>query len=99
MTISHSSKSFRVCGVLQRFFIAYVVVGGLHAFVQPDLEKAKEKFPKFLDIIPYWQQWVIIFALEVIWLALTFAMPVENCPTGYLGPGKTKLWENSSLRF
>ena len=38
--------TFRVPGVLQRFFICYVVVGGLHAFVQPDLEKAAEKYPK-----------------------------------------------------
>jgi len=79
--------TFRVPGVLQRFFICYVVVGGLHAFVQPDLEKAAEKYPKFIDIIPYWPQWLVIFGLEIIWLALTFAMKVPGCPTGYLGPG------------
>ena len=29
----------------------------------------------------------MIFGLEIIWLALTFAMKVPGCPTGYLGPG------------
>ena len=36
---------------------------------------------------PYWPQWIIITILEVIWILLTFLLPVPNCPTGYLGAG------------
>ena len=70
-------KTFRVPGVLQRFFICYVVVGFLHAFFQPNMEGAN---PMFKDIIPYWPQWVVMGLLEALWLFLTFLMPMKgNC--------------------
>jgi len=43
-----SYKMMRIPGVLQRFFICYVVVGGLHAFLQPNLVGAN---PKFIDAV------------------------------------------------
>ena len=59
------------------------------------------------DLKPYWPQWLIMGALEILWLSLTFLLPVpgidknlkryvnneKGCPTGYLGPGG--LHENS----
>uniref|UniRef100_A0A669ETS7 Heparan-alpha-glucosaminide N-acetyltransferase n=1 Tax=Oreochromis niloticus TaxID=8128 RepID=A0A669ETS7_ORENI len=31
--------------------------------------------------------WLCVILLEVLWLFLTFLLPVPDCPTGYLGPG------------
>ncbi|XP_073854869.1 heparan-alpha-glucosaminide N-acetyltransferase isoform X11 [Macaca fascicularis] len=39
------------------------------------------------DITSSWPQWLLILALEGLWLGLTFLLPVPGCPTGYLGPG------------
>ena len=72
---STSWEKLRVPGVLQRFFICYVVVGGLYAFFQPKLEGAN---PMFIDIIPYWPSWVVMLALEALWLFLTFFMPIKG---------------------
>ena len=37
--------------------------------------------------------------LELIWICLTFLLPVPGCPTGYLGPGglhkNSKYWNCS----
>ena len=77
-------------GVLQRFFISYLVVGGLHAFFQARPEGSSGKF---VDIIPYWPQWAIVGALELIWILITYLLRWDNCPAGYIGPGG--LHENS----
>ena len=68
-------STFRVPGVLQRFFICYVVVGGIHAFFEPKLEGAN---PMFIDILPYWPQWLIMGCLEAVWLFVTFLMPMKG---------------------
>ena len=48
----------------------------------------------FKEIILYPVQWLTAMLLTVLWLLLTFLLPVENCPTGYLGPGG--LYQNAS---
>lgn len=40
---------------------------------------------KFKEIFLYPMQWLIAILFAVIWALLTFLLPVEGCPTGYLG--------------
>lgn len=42
----------------------------------------------FRDIINFPLQWLIILSLVTIWVLLVYLVPFENCPAGYLGPGK-----------
>lgn len=78
-----SWQQMRIPGVLQRFSISYLAVGLLHIFLQP----TQPNDSTFGDIVQYWPQWVFIGAIELIWLLVTYTMPVPGCPTGYLGPG------------
>ena len=41
----------------------------------------------FESIFHYWLQWLVVISVVVVWLFITFLLPVPNCPTGYLGPG------------
>lgn len=87
--------NIRIPGVLQRFSIAYFVVCFLQLFFHTtnlELEKYVHLLVKpwwfpVRDIVLYWQQWIFMICLEAVWLSLTFALPVPNCPTGYIGPG------------
>ena len=99
--VVHSNLSwdtFRVPGVLQRFFICFLVVGGLHTFFQP-VVRIPDHDDRFIDILPYWPQWIVILSLEMLWIFLTYflryKLPSDNsqCPQGYIGPGG--LHENS----
>uniref|UniRef100_A0A3Q3C3Z8 Heparan-alpha-glucosaminide N-acetyltransferase n=2 Tax=Pseudocrenilabrinae TaxID=318546 RepID=A0A3Q3C3Z8_HAPBU len=40
-----------------------------------------------IDFLLYWPAWLCVILLEVLWLFLTFQLPVPDCPAGYLGPG------------
>lgn len=40
---------------------------------------------KFKEIFLYPIQWLIIMLLILVWMLLTFLLPIEGCPTGYLG--------------
>lgn len=49
--------------------------------VPPSLRLMQEmSCPALQDILPYWPQWIFILMLEVIWLCLTFLLPVPGCP-------------------
>jgi heparan-alpha-glucosaminide N-acetyltransferase len=39
------------------------------------------------DLAPFALDWAFIAAVEVLYLTLQYAMPVQGCPTGYTGPG------------
>lgn len=39
------------------------------------------------DVTPYMLEWILIGALEAVYLCVQFFLPVPGCPTGYLGPG------------
>jgi heparan-alpha-glucosaminide N-acetyltransferase len=39
------------------------------------------------DIVPHALQWIIALLLPIIYIALTWGVPVPGCPTGYTGPG------------
>ncbi|NXA56463.1 HGNAT acetyltransferase, partial [Nothocercus julius] len=84
-----SWDNLRIPGVLQRLGFTYLVVAALQLpFTGIAAENVPEMPPPALqDILPYWPQWIFVLTLEVIWLCLTFLLPVPGCPRGYLGPG------------
>nr|XP_031295839.1 heparan-alpha-glucosaminide N-acetyltransferase isoform X1 [Camelus dromedarius]XP_031295840.1 heparan-alpha-glucosaminide N-acetyltransferase isoform X1 [Camelus dromedarius] len=85
-----SWEEARIPGVLQRLGVTYFVVAVLELlFFKPVPESCASERSCFslLDVVSSWPQWLVIMALEGIWLALTFFLPVPGCPTGYLGPG------------
>ncbi|NXX22396.1 HGNAT acetyltransferase, partial [Podargus strigoides] len=85
-----SWDNLRIPGVLQRLGFTYLVVAALELlFARAVAESGtlETPCPALRDILPYWPQWIFILILEVIWLCLTFLLPVPGCPRGYLGPG------------
>ena len=68
-------RTFRFPGVLQRFFICYLVVGLIYAFPRPKMENRSEWS---LDILPFWHQWLIIILIEIIWISVTLFLPVPG---------------------
>lgn len=49
--------------------------------ISPSLHLMQEmSCPALQDILPFWPQWIFILMLEVIWLCLTFLLPVPGCP-------------------
>ncbi|XP_040292786.1 heparan-alpha-glucosaminide N-acetyltransferase-like [Bufo bufo] len=80
----------RIPGVLQRLGFTYFVLALIHTcFSKANLELAESHqwSAAVRDIVMYWPEWIIIAALEIVSLCLTFLLPVPGCPTGYLGPG------------
>ncbi|KAL6487083.1 hypothetical protein MHYP_G00037090 [Metynnis hypsauchen] len=78
----------RIPGVLQRLGFTYFVLSLMQTF-----SPYREIPPKIRwwspvqDVVLYWPEWIFIMLLEVVWLCVTFLLPVPNCPTGYLGAG------------
>ncbi|XP_069609209.1 heparan-alpha-glucosaminide N-acetyltransferase-like isoform X1 [Ranitomeya imitator] len=80
----------RIPGVLQRLGFTYCVLALMHVyFSKPNLDptESHQWSAAVRDIVVYWPEWIIIAALEIVSLCLTFLLPVPGCPTGYLGPG------------
>ncbi|XP_021249921.1 heparan-alpha-glucosaminide N-acetyltransferase [Numida meleagris] len=85
-----SWENLRIPGVLQRLGLTYLVVAALEllfARTGADSGTLEMSCPALQDVLPFWPQWIFILMLEVIWLCLTFLLPVPGCPRGYLGPG------------
>uniref|UniRef100_A0A3P9KEB8 Heparan-alpha-glucosaminide N-acetyltransferase n=1 Tax=Oryzias latipes TaxID=8090 RepID=A0A3P9KEB8_ORYLA len=85
-----SWENLRIPGVLQRLAFSYLVVASLDLMVARghlDVLQTDAWWSPFLDVLLYWPAWVVVLLLEVLWLSLTFLLPVPDCPTGYLGPG------------
>ncbi|NXY85771.1 HGNAT acetyltransferase, partial [Alcedo cyanopectus] len=85
-----SWDNLRIPGVLQRLGFTYLVVAALELlFTRPGAEGGTMETlcPALQDLLPFWPQWIFILMLEVVWLCLTFLLPVPGCPRGYLGPG------------
>lgn len=88
----------RILGVLQRFAIVYGVVASIEVLcTRPkqyvSLGRAEatqmtglKKY--FGDILNFPLQWLIMITLQTIWILIVYLVPFENCPAGYLGPGK-----------
>ncbi|KAM8842934.1 heparan-alpha-glucosaminide N-acetyltransferase [Synchiropus picturatus] len=85
-----SWDNLRIPGVLQRLAWSYLVVACLDLLVARghlDVMTVDAWWSPFLDILFYWPAWLFVLLLEVLWLCLTFLLPVPDCPAGYLGPG------------
>ncbi|XP_040892933.1 heparan-alpha-glucosaminide N-acetyltransferase isoform X2 [Toxotes jaculatrix] len=85
-----SWDNLRIPGVLQRLAWSYLVVACLDLLVARghlDILTQGAWWSPGLDILLYWPAWLCVLFLEIIWLYLTFQLPVPDCPTGYLGPG------------
>ncbi|KAM6972084.1 heparan-alpha-glucosaminide N-acetyltransferase [Aplochiton taeniatus] len=85
-----SWDSLRIPGVLQRLAWSYLVVACL------DLAVAKARLDNLpmdawwypaREVLLYWPAWLCVVVMEMVWLCLTFLLPVPGCPNGYLGPG------------
>ncbi|XP_052402417.1 heparan-alpha-glucosaminide N-acetyltransferase isoform X1 [Carassius gibelio] len=85
-----SWDSLRIPGVLQRLGFTYLAVAILDLMVARDRLtnlSSETCWYSVHDVCLYWPAWLVVIALETIWLCLTFLLPVPDCPTGYLGPG------------
>ncbi|XP_030587027.1 heparan-alpha-glucosaminide N-acetyltransferase isoform X2 [Archocentrus centrarchus] len=85
-----SWDNLRIPGVLQRLAWSYLVVACLDLLVargQLDILTMDAWWSPVIDILLYWPAWLCVILLEILWLVLTFLLPVPDCPTGYLGPG------------
>ncbi|XP_046900987.1 heparan-alpha-glucosaminide N-acetyltransferase isoform X1 [Hypomesus transpacificus] len=85
-----SWDTLRIPGVLQRLAFSYLVVACLDLCVArtrlDNLPMDAWWFP-VREFLLYWPAWLVVVALETLWLCLTFLLPVPDCPNGYLGPG------------
>ncbi|XP_054840185.1 heparan-alpha-glucosaminide N-acetyltransferase-like [Eublepharis macularius] len=80
----------RIPGVLQRLGFTYFVLALMQAcFGIKDIDNYQfgNWWAAIRDVILYWPEWIIMAALETLWLCLTLLLPVPGCPRGYLGPG------------
>ncbi|XP_049575666.1 heparan-alpha-glucosaminide N-acetyltransferase isoform X1 [Syngnathus scovelli] len=85
-----SWDNLRIPGVLQRLAWSYFVVACLDLLVARahlDVLPTDGWWSSCIDVLLYWPAWIFVLILEMIWLCLTFLLPVPGCPTGYLGPG------------
>ncbi|XP_065349899.1 heparan-alpha-glucosaminide N-acetyltransferase-like [Cloeon dipterum] len=85
---NNNFATLRIPGVLQRLGVAYIIVSVMEAF-RMKLQSCQQphRLAWLQDVADGWLQWILILILIVIHSALTFALPVPDCPTGYLGPG------------
>ncbi|XP_061687165.1 heparan-alpha-glucosaminide N-acetyltransferase isoform X2 [Syngnathoides biaculeatus] len=85
-----SWDNLRIPGVLQRLAWSYLAVACLDLLVARahlDILPTDAWWSACIDVLLYWPAWIFVLLLEVLWLCLTFLLPVPGCPTGYLGPG------------
>jgi len=85
-------QTWRIPGVLQRFAVCYLVVATLNVLSSPSENKimrwaSYRRMSMFHDVLPYWFQWLFIFAIVAGHTCIVFLLPVPGCPKGYLGPG------------
>ena len=87
-------NQLRIMGVLQRFAVSYFVCAMIEilslykrGFSYDDpmgFEQASWK-SNFKEIFLYKFQWLIMSIFALVWLLITFLLPVPGCPTGYIG--------------
>ncbi|KAE8631507.1 hypothetical protein XENTR_v10001219 [Xenopus tropicalis] len=85
-----SFSEIRIMGVLQRLSLTYLAVSALELiFSKPTPDALTQSRTCFLlqDVLSHWPKWIVILALEAVWLCLTLLLQVPDCPLGYLGPG------------
>lgn len=91
-------EKLRIPGVLQRLALSYLVVALLRTTFAKHRDTGKDKAWWWIrDVVVLFPEWIVCLGILATYLALTFAMPVPGCPTGYIGPGglhEGKLYEN-----
>ncbi|XP_055915706.1 heparan-alpha-glucosaminide N-acetyltransferase [Eupeodes corollae] len=82
-------EDLRIMGVLQRFGIAFLVVGILHTifFKTENVMPQSGLKRSIFDLILLKEQLISAVVLIVISLGITFGINAPGCPRGYLGPG------------
>lgn len=83
-------SDIRIMGVLQRFGIAYLFVGIVQVLFHKPIPVAteNERQSPIIDILLLLPQWVIMIAIAITQLHIIFFLPVPDCGSGYLGPGR-----------
>lgn len=76
-------------GVLQRLGICYFIVASLHTiFRRSDIVTPPNPLRgPYQDMLLLLPEWCIMLTLVILYLAVTFFLPVPGCGSGYLGPG------------
>lgn len=78
----------RIPGVLQRFALTYLIIALIHfPFYRNKDSHQDRKWAIVRDVVLYLPEWLVHLSLLALFLALTYALPVPGCPTGYTGPG------------
>lgn len=83
----------RIMGVLQRIAICYLFVAILEIIFYRKIAlnnylNGDSKFKKHLvDLIWSWTHWLNIIFIVILWLLLTYLIPVPGCRRGYQGAG------------
>ncbi|XP_077280130.1 heparan-alpha-glucosaminide N-acetyltransferase-like [Temnothorax americanus] len=86
-------ENIRIFGVLQRFGVTYLVVGLVYLCFPPQQSKTLQNssstwiIREMQDILSFLPHFFLMLCLIFVHCALTFGLPVPECPTGYLGPG------------
>ncbi|XP_065909111.1 heparan-alpha-glucosaminide N-acetyltransferase-like [Dysidea avara] len=81
-------QHWRIPGVLQRFGVSYFAVAMTELLCTRLYPRFNFRSIHFLDdIINNWIQLLVALTLIIIHLMITFLLPVNGCPKGYLGPG------------
>lgn len=78
----------RIPGVLQRFALTYLIMALIHFIFYRNQDSHQDrKWSMMRDIVLYLPEWLVHLCLLALFLALTYALPVPGCPTGYVGAG------------
>ncbi|XP_015126094.1 heparan-alpha-glucosaminide N-acetyltransferase [Diachasma alloeum] len=82
-------EKIRVFGVLQRFGVAYLVVGIIYVLLSRRQSPKCQHgiLAKTEDCLSLLPQWIVILSIVAAHCGITFWLKVPGCPTGYLGPG------------
>jgi len=89
-------RTYRLPGVLQRFGACYLVAA-LAALWLPSVEVGQRRFARQLaDVTRQAWQWLLFGSLALAHTLIILLVPLQGCPTGYLGPGGLALSSNGS---
>ncbi|XP_057309228.1 heparan-alpha-glucosaminide N-acetyltransferase-like isoform X2 [Hydractinia symbiolongicarpus] len=83
---------WRLPGVLQRFALSYFAVAMVNLIFTPDEDEIDTHYnydwrDAFRDLTWFRMQHIVMLLILLVYLLLTFLLPVPGCPKGYLGPG------------
>ena len=71
-------------GVLQRIALGYCVVSLIH-LASNHVEKGSSNINEEFGF--FWIEHLVVHLLLIVFICITYLLPVPGCPTGYTGPG------------